>query len=177
MRMRNPRIVRIRRVFHIPVDIIAFDEGGIRHARVREHEAPLGADEIESALRGRGEEVRGDFKPGNEGRDGGAGFGGGGAVGRPARGEGGGDGKVDGGVGSEGGEDGPDVSVLGVEGGEFVVSVEGCGGVVEEGVGCCAEGGCCVVPCSGGGALGYGQGGLRDGVGGGRKLTRWVMGP
>ena len=72
---------------------------------------------------------------GDEGGDGGAGFGGGSTVFAPSCGKVGGDGGNLGVVGGEAGQNGPAVAVLRVKGGGFVISVEACGAIPESSVG------------------------------------------
>lgn len=153
VRMRDPRIIPIRRIVQRPIRTIPLDERRLGHPRIVQHEPPLPAHQIQSALRLARKEVGLQLEAGGEGGDGGSCLWGGGAVGPPAGREGGGDG---GGLGCGQGEvgfEGPGVAVLWVEGGGFVVAVEADGWVPESGVGGGFEGACDAGPGRGGGGV------------------------
>jgi hypothetical protein len=57
MRMRDPRIVAIRRVMQRPVCTVPLYKRRLRHARIIKHESPLAPDQIQSPLRLVSEEV------------------------------------------------------------------------------------------------------------------------
>lgn len=129
-------VVGVGRVVQTAVGGVALDEGGVGHAGVVQHEVgPHEAHQVDGALGLVGHEMHLQLEGGDEGGDGGAGFGGGSTVFAPSRGETVGDGSDLGGIGGETGEDGPAVAVLGVEGGGFVVTVEAYRAIPETGVG------------------------------------------
>lgn len=136
MRMRNPRVVGVRRIMQRSTRIIPLNESRVRHSRIIQHKfAPHEPHQVDSSLWLAGEVVSLQLEARYEGGNCVVGFDGGRAIGCPARGETGADGGDLGGVKSKVRENGPGVTVSGVEGCSFVVAVEASVGVPEEGVG------------------------------------------